>query len=132
MARILVIEDDELVRATITRMLEDGGHSVTVAVDGNDGLLQFRRAPFDLVISDVFMPNKNGIEMLRELRQIDVDVPVIMMSAGIPEAWRVAGLTDEDYLRMTALLGATRTLDKPFKSRDVLALIQEVLGDRAS
>jgi DNA-binding response OmpR family regulator len=132
MARILVIEDDELVRATITRMLEDAGHRVTVAVDGNDGLFQFRRAPFDLVISDVFMPNKNGIEMLRELRQIDVDVPVIMMSAGIPEAWRVAGLTDEDYLRMTALLGAPRTLDKPFKSRDVLALIQEVLGDRAS
>jgi CheY-like chemotaxis protein len=77
MARILVIEDDELVRATITTMLEDGGHSVAVPVDGNDGLLQFRRAPFDLVISDVFMPNKNGIEMLRELRQIDGDVPVI-------------------------------------------------------
>ena len=58
MARIFVIEDDELVRATITRMLEDAGHRVTVAVDGNDGLFQFRRAPFDLVISDVLMPNK--------------------------------------------------------------------------
>ena len=132
MARILVIEDDELVRATVKRMLEDGGHAVDVAVDGNDGILRFRGAPFDLVISDVFMPNKNGIETLRELRQINTDVPIIMMSAGIPEAWRVAGLTDEDYLRMTAVLGATRTLEKPFRPGQLLALVREVLANRAS
>jgi DNA-binding response OmpR family regulator len=132
MARILVIEDDELVRATVKRMLEDGGYAVDVAVDGSDGILQFLGAPFDLVISDVFMPNKNGIETLRELRQINTDVPIIMMSAGIPEAWRVAGLTDEDYLRMTAVLGATRRLDKPFRPRQLLALVREVLANRAS
>ena len=86
MARILVIEDDELVRATVKRMLEDGGHAVDVAVDGIDGIRQFCGAPFDLVICDVFMPNKNGIETLRELRQINTDVPIIMMSAGIPQA----------------------------------------------
>ena len=132
MARILVIEDDELVRATVKRMLEDGGHAVDVAVDGSDGIRQFRGAPFDLVICDVFMPNRNGIETLRELRQINTDVPIIMMSAGIPEAWRVAGLTDEDYLRMTAVLGATRTLEKPFRPRQLLALVREVLANRAS
>ena len=132
MARILVIEDDELVRATVKRMLEDGGYAVDVAVDGSDGILQFLGAPFDLVISDVFMPNKNGIETLRDLRQINTDVPIIMMSAGIPEAWRVAGLTDEDYLRMTAVLGATRTLEKPFRPRQLLALVREVLANRAS
>ena len=101
-------------------------------MDGSDGILQFLGAPFDLVISDVFMPNKNGIETLRELRQINTDVPIIMMSAGIPEAWRVAGLTDEDYLRMTAVLGATRRLDKPFRPRQLLALVREVLANRAS
>ena len=51
---------------------------------------------------------------------------------GIPEAWRVAGLTDEDYLRMTAVLGATRTLEKPFRPRQLLALVREVLANRAS
>jgi DNA-binding response OmpR family regulator len=127
MARILVIEDNELVRATVKRMLEDGGHAVDVAVDGIDGVLRFRGAPFDLVISDVFMPHKSGIETLRELRQINTDVPIIMMSAGIPEAWRVAGLTDEDCLRMTAVLGATRTLEKPFRPGQLLALVRGVL-----
>jgi CheY-like chemotaxis protein len=131
MARILVIEDDELARVTIQRILEDDGHSVVVAVDGNDGLLQFPRAPFDLVICDVFMPNKNGIEVLKELRRINSDVPIVMMSAGIPEAWRVAGLTDEDYLRTTALFGATRMLAKPFNSRQLLATVLEVLPGRA-
>lgn len=130
MARILVIEDDELVRATIKRVLDATGHMICTAVDGNDALRQFRETPADLVICDLFMPKKNGIATLRELRQIDSDVPVIMMSAGTPQAWRVAGLADEDYLRMTALLGATRTLDKPFKPNQLIALVAEVLAAR--
>jgi DNA-binding response OmpR family regulator len=129
LARILIIEDDELVRATVKRMLEGDGHNVDIAPDGRDGVARFREAPFDLVISDVFMPNKTGIEALAELRQISTNVPIIMMSGGIPEAWRVAGLANEDHRRMVMRLGATRMIDKPFRPRELLALVREVLSD---
>jgi CheY-like chemotaxis protein len=132
MARILAIEDDDLVRATIKRTLEGAGHAVFAAADGRDGLQQFWETPTDLVLCDVFMPKKSGIATLRELRQISNDVPVIMMSAGIPQAWRVAGLTSEEYLCMTTLLSATRALDKPFKPSQLLALVAELMADRTN
>jgi CheY-like chemotaxis protein len=66
MARILVIEDDELVRSTIKRILEPAGHAVSTAVDGDDGIRQFRAEPADLVLCDIFMPNKTGIATLKE------------------------------------------------------------------
>jgi CheY-like chemotaxis protein len=75
------------------------------------------------------MPNENGIEILGELRQINRDVPIVMMFASISQAWRVAGLTDQDYLRMKALLGATRTLNKPFKPQQLLSPVWEVLAN---
>lgn len=73
MARILVIDDDDLVRGTVEAMLEAGGHEATLAVDGEDGLRQFQRQPFDLVLCDVFMPQKEGLETVRELLRDDAD-----------------------------------------------------------
>lgn len=82
MAQILVIEDEQSVRAVVKRMLEAAGHQVAVAVDGDDGLRQFHESPPDLVLCDVFMPNMEGIATLRELRQISRDLPVVVMSGG--------------------------------------------------
>lgn len=82
MAQILVIEDEQSVRAVVKRMLEAAGHQVAVAVDGDDGLRQFHKSPPDLVLCDVFMPNMEGIATLRELRQISRDLPVVVMSGG--------------------------------------------------
>jgi CheY-like chemotaxis protein len=129
MALILVIDDDEMVRSTVKAMLESRGHAVAVAVDGEDGLRQLRQRPFDLVLCDIFMPNKDGIGMLREVRCADSALPVIIMTGGSPNAGRIGERTDVDYLDMARLLGATRTIGKPFTIKQLIDLVNEALAE---
>ena len=130
-ARILVIEDDELVQTTISQMLGSSGHEVALATDGDDGLRQFLRSSFDLVLCDIFMPNKDGIATLRELRQISRDLPIVMMSGGTPRPLRAGDPADTDYLRMAMSFGATRTIAKPFNARKLVSLVRECLESEA-
>jgi DNA-binding response OmpR family regulator len=69
MANILLIEDEQLVAATIEVVLMKAGHTVTLAGNGEIGVAKFKAAPFDLVITDIIMPQKEGIETIRELRE---------------------------------------------------------------
>jgi CheY-like chemotaxis protein len=131
MARILVIEDQEMLRVTIRRVLEGAGHQIALAVDGADGLQQLRRSDFALVLCDVFMPNKDGIATLTELRRTGASVPVIMMSGGSPRRLRASDPDDMDYLQLATKLGATRTVAKPFNARELTMLVNEVLADPA-
>jgi DNA-binding NtrC family response regulator len=128
MARVLVIDDEEDVRRVVDVMLRNAGHDPVLAVDGNDGLRHFQKQPFDLVICDVFMPNKEGIETLKEIRQLDPTVSIIMMSGGAPTAY-FWGATHRDYLAMAEALGATRTIEKPFKYLKLIGLVQECLAE---
>lgn len=126
MARILVIEDDELVQSTVRQMLEAAGHEVSTAADGDDGLRQFSRSRFDLVICDMFMPGKEGIETIRELRAAAAQIPIIGMTGG--GSYRdVTDLDADGLLRMARTFGATRTIAKPFKAGDLLAAVQACL-----
>jgi DNA-binding response OmpR family regulator len=120
MALVLVIDDEEEVRRVVEVMLKNAGHDVVLAVDGNDGLRQFRQRHFDLVICDVFMPNKEGIATLQELRRLNSTVPVIMMSGVAP--------TTADYLAMARSLGATRTIQKPFRYSQLRRVVEECLS----
>lgn len=129
MARILVIEDQDLVRLTLKSVLEGAGHSIAVAADGVDGLQQFRQSDFALVICDVFMPRMDGPATLQELREIRGDVPVIVMSGGSMRPLRAGDARNLDYLQMAAELGAARTLAKPFNSRELTTLVAQVLAD---
>ena len=128
MARILVIEDQDLVRSTIKTVLEGAGHSIAVAADGCEGLQQFRQADFSLVICDVFMPRKDGLATLQELRAISDDVPVIMISGGSMRPLRAGDAPNLDYLRMATELGATEILGKPFNTRELTTLVAAVLA----
>lgn len=130
MPRILVIDDDEMVRGTIKAILERAGHEVVLAVDGDDGLQQFQRQVCDLVLCDIFMPNKEGIATLRELRHLDAAVPVITMTGGSPSAGRTGPSAYADYLNMSTMLGATRTLHKPFRANELVSLVRECLDER--
>jgi len=112
-------------------MLRMGGHEVTLAIDGADGLQQFQRQTFDLVIADIFMPNKEGFETLRELRQLTAQTPIISMTGSFPGPHRGGELVNTDYLRMAQVFGATRTISKPFSHRDLLALVDECLGGQS-
>ncbi len=129
-ARILVIDDDDLLRETVRAMLEGGGHEVILAVHGDDGIRLFQEQPFDLVVCDVFMPQKDGLQTIREIREISPNTPIISMTGSCSRPSGGAHL-DPDFLRMTRGLGATQTLTKPFKAAKLLALVQRCLGPRS-
>src|SRR3546814_6062185 len=119
--RVLLIEDDELVRATISNCLISAGYEVAEAPDGKLGLAAFKAGRCDLVIVDILMPEKEGIETIREMRQLDAALPIIAISGG-GKAMNV------DFLAAAKAFGATATLAKPF-ARDVLL---ERVADRKS
>jgi CheY-like chemotaxis protein len=127
MARILVIDDEEYVRRVVGVMLKNAGHEVVLAFDGNDGLRQFQQQHFDLVICDIFMPQKEGLATLQELRRLDHAVPIVMMSGGGPSSSHWGG-TPRDYLAMARELGATRAIQKPFRYSQMIRLVQECLA----
>jgi len=90
-------------------------------------LRQFEQQRFDLVICDIFMPNLDGIATLRELRRLASALPVIMMSGGATRTfiWETAHM---DYLAMAQGLGATRTIEKPFRYSQLIRLVRECLA----
>jgi len=121
MARILVIDDDELLRRTIRVVLERAGHEVLEASEGSMGLrLYWEQAP-DLVLTDLFMPERDGLEVIRALRNELPQPPIVAMSGG--------GLGGYDVLEVAAGLGAVRTLRKPFALQDLLDIVRSVLGE---
>src|SRR5262245_59083060 len=128
MARILVIEDDRLFWPVLTQMLESVGHQVVTAADGEVGLDQFRKAPADLVICDIFMPSKSGISALTALSEISSDLPIIAVSGGAPWSSRLPKSDAVDYLEIARGLGATATISKPFQAADLIALVSKALA----
>lgn len=126
MSNILVIDDDPAVRMTIRLVLEREGHTVKLATDGIAGMKAVEAGGVDLLIVDIFMPGMDGIETIREVRQHQPDLPAIVISGtslGGP------GLQAPDFLAMAVKLGAVRSLQKPFKPRDIIAAVGQCLGD---
>lgn len=122
MARILIIDDNPVIRSMLRMMLEDGGHEVAEAGNGNAGLAQFRERAAEVVITDLFMPEKQGMETIEELIRIAPEVKVIAISGGSGD------LSDpHDYLNLARRMGAHATLRKPFQMDELLALIHRLL-----
>jgi CheY-like chemotaxis protein len=121
MAHILIIDDEDQFRKMLRQMLERADYEVREAADGEQGLQLFRQQPVDLVITDIFMPEKEGIETIFELRRDFPDVKIIAISGG----GRVGGL---QYLKYAEGAGADHVLIKPFERRELLQAIQDVLG----
>ena len=120
MAHILIVDDDELVRITLHTILERAGYETTMATNGQDGLTKFRARPADLIILDMILPEKGGIEALIEFRQAQPDVKIIAISGGV---WG----KEIDYLQSVRGLGADRCLAKPLGRDDLLAAIRKLL-----
>jgi len=122
MASILLIEDDNAIRQVLSGVLTRMGHTVSQATNGVEGLRKFRDAPADLVITDLVMPEKEGIETILELRSTHPHTKIIAMSGALG--------TDaaHENLRSARLLGATKTLLKPFHMAEFAAAIEEILG----
>jgi CheY-like chemotaxis protein len=128
MARILVIDDHDLVRQSLKSVVERGGHEVVVAAEGRDGLKSFQAGNFDLVITDVLMPEVDGLEVVQGVRRLSSTVPIIVMSGGHTTRYSAGRAVGPDYLKMARAFGATKVLNKPFSHRQLLSLIAECLA----
>lgn len=115
--RVLVIDDDEALRKVMHRMITSAGHEVIEAANGHDGIQVFRAAPADVVVTDIIMPDKEGIETIMELRKLAPHLRIVAVSGGTP------GL-NLDVLAMAKTLGANAILPKPFRKEEFLACIE--------
>jgi DNA-binding response OmpR family regulator len=121
MARILVIDDEPSVRELLYAILIEEGYEVVEAADGKAGMRLFQESPADLVITDLIMPEKEGIETIMDLRRDFPDVKIIAMSGG-------GIIQAEDYLGMARGVGAHRGFEKPFGVSDMLKAVRELLN----
>ena len=117
MARILLVEDDERVRLMLKDLLENEGYEIQEASNGKEALQSFASSLPDLVLTDLVMPDTEGIEMIIKMRKSNPNVKIVAMSGGV------------DYLNLAKQLGALRTLRKPFSNQAVLDVVQATLED---
>src|SRR5216684_338233 len=120
MAEILVIDDEPQMRRLIARILNGAGHIVHQANNGRDGIGLFHREHPALVITDIVMPDMEGIEMIRELHREAPTIPILAISGGGPAV----------YLRAATGLGATAALAKPFGAAELLSVVAGLLKKR--
>lgn len=120
-AKIIVVDDDKDVRDGIRLVLETCGYDVDTASDGEKGILLIESSPFDIAVIDLYMPRKEGIEMIMELRSAYPDLGIIAISGG----GKVAGV---NYLDLAKKLGANATLMKPFSSTDIIDAVNELVA----
>lgn len=122
MAKILIIDDEKQVRRYLRKILEAEGYEVMEAQDGKIGSRLYRKQPADLIITDIVMPEQEGIETIIELRRDFPDVKIIAISGGGYQ------MGPADCLRLAKGLGANFTLAKPFTRKKMLSAVQQVLN----
>ena len=122
MQKILIIDDDHHILLMIKKMLERAGFEVELASNGNEGLELFKRLQVDLVITDIIMPEKEGLETIREMKRLRADLKIIAMSGG-------GKVSSDNYLNMAKIFGASRIISKPFSQKQMVSAVQELLGE---
>ena len=121
---ILVADDDDQVRMLLKRVLVKAGYDVSEARNGNEAVRIFKQKPAALLITDLIMPDKEGIETIQEFRRSQVPVKIIAMSGG--------GRLDQNmYLSMAKKIGANSVLSKPFMPQELLKVVQSLTGESA-
>jgi CheY-like chemotaxis protein len=118
-ASVLIIEDNDVMRELLARMLQRKGYAVKTVANGRDGLALFDSQPFDVVITDMVMPGMNGLELIQALKRARPDVKVIAVS----------GHDDRiGYLRVALQIGAKAVCLKPVTPADLVQTVRAVLG----
>jgi len=121
MARILIIDDEAQIREMLAQMLTREGYEVEHAANGKVGMKVCREQEIDLIITDIIMPEKDGIEMILELRNDFPQLKIIAISGG-------GRLGPDGYLEMAQKLGAHKTFFKPFNRREILDAVRDLLN----
>lgn len=117
---ILIVDDDEMMRAFIRELLTMHDFNISEAANGKLGLKEFRENTPDLVLTDIIMPEMEGISFIRELRAHNKDIPIIAMTGNVHGRM-------EEFLDISAKLGADDILRKPIKSQEFLDTINKLI-----
>ena len=120
MAHILIADDDAAVRHMLRQVLEGEGHQVEDAADGWEAIVRYRRHPADLLITDILMPDVEGVGAIRELLRHYPDAKIVAISGG-------GDTGPGECLGLAQAVGAHRTLAKPFGRREILAVVNELV-----
>ncbi len=123
MAQILIVDDEQEFRFLLQRMLGLFGHEVREVADGEAAVACLRTFPAQVAIVDLFMPGKEGIETIMEIRRQHPDLKVIAISGGVPA-------TGTTFLSLAQKLGAHWTLNKPFSADELLAVLSHFLESK--
>ena len=120
MKKILIVDDSSVVRMSLSFVLKDNGFQVTEAVDGQDGVRKAGAESFDLIITDVNMPNMNGIQLIEKIREGGTNkfIPILVLTTE----------SGQDMLDEGKKAGATGWIVKPFTNEKLLATIRKVIG----
>jgi len=121
MASVLVIDDEPVTRTVVRAILESVGHTVSEADNGHTGLVMFYAISPDLVITDIFMPQKDGIETIRELRAARPEIKILALSGD-------TGFDGPSMLDAAQLLGADQVLGKPFRNDGLVRVVEQMLA----
>jgi CheY-like chemotaxis protein len=126
---MLVIDDNEEFRASVKELLEAQGFDVVLAVDGEDGIQVFEEQGCDVVVCEVFMPKRDGLETITAILKISPATPVVSTTGYVASITGRKGDLEIDYLSTAQKFGATHTLVKPFDPDELLVLIRRSLED---
>ena len=121
MSSILVVDDDTQVLDVMSEMLKLEGHHVTLAENGKQAVEQVEAEDFDLVITDLIMPEKEGLETISDIKKTHSDLPIIAISGG-------GRIGPQDYLETARHIGADATLAKPFARKELISTVDALLA----
>jgi two-component system chemotaxis response regulator CheY len=120
MTSILLVDDDDLSRGAVHKMLERAGYQVHSTGDGQTALTHYQQSPADLVITDLIMPEMDGLEIIQQLRKSNPKIRVLAISGG--------GRVDaEEYLSVARKFGAVEVLPKPFTGQELKQAVEAAL-----
>jgi CheY-like chemotaxis protein len=125
MRSILLIDDDDLSRGAVHKMLERAGYQVYSTGDGYGAIDHYRERPADLVITDLIMPDIDGLEVIQQLRRINPAVRVLAISGG-------GRVEAEEYLSVARKFGAVEVLSKPFTGQELKKSVESALGESSA
>ena len=120
-SRILVVDDDDAIREMLAIVLQRRGFEVIKARDGNEALKLYKQQQFDLVVTDLIMPDREGIEVILEMRTMKRPVRILAISGG-------GKVHQSMHLNLARSVGADRVLSKPFTPHDFLKIVAEMLA----
>lgn len=121
MGKILIIDDEPYILLMLKKMLERAGYEVDLASNGREGMDLFEKDSADLVITDIIMPDKEGLELILEMKRRRPGLKIIAMSGG-------GRISPESYLECASHFGAERVFQKPFRQKEMVSAVRDLVS----